>query len=176
MRYFPGTRGDRMDTEHYPRKRPSGICSANGPHIEHAVRYFDYLAKRFPVMCASDEFHFLPRAQAASRHYDALDNLDAELVKGSLSKLKEFQREFRLLYTHDQSSETRIDLELLQGNVAGILLELEQKKIWKHNPLLYLKIAFIGLDHALTKPASEPRTIAAVSPSTVTRSRTCPAV
>jgi hypothetical protein len=34
------------------------------------------------------------------------------------------------------------------------LIEFETKKSWRHNPLLYLKTAFIGLDHALTKPAS----------------------
>ncbi|MGD2028891.1 MAG: DUF885 family protein, partial [Desulfobacterales bacterium] len=30
-------------------------------------------------------------------------------------------------------------------------------KSWRHNPLLYLKIAFIGMDHALNKPASDTR-------------------
>ncbi len=49
--------------------------------------------------------------------------------------------------------ERRIDLLLLKANVAGILISLEMKESWRHNPLLYLKIAFIGLDHALTKPA-----------------------
>ena len=29
--------------------------------IELAENYFDYLAEHFPVMCASDEFHFMPR-------------------------------------------------------------------------------------------------------------------
>ena len=31
-----------------------------------AFQYFDYLARCFPVMCASDEFHFLPRAEDAA--------------------------------------------------------------------------------------------------------------
>ena len=37
-------------------------------HIEFAERYFDYLAGRFQVMCASDEFHFVARAENACKH------------------------------------------------------------------------------------------------------------
>ena len=54
--------------------------SINETHIEFANRYFDYLAGRFPVMCASDEFHFLPRAENARKHYGSLDNLDADAI------------------------------------------------------------------------------------------------
>ena len=46
-------------------------------HHRLAQEYFDYMARRFPVMCASDEFHFLPRAQAAANYYDKLDDLDS---------------------------------------------------------------------------------------------------
>jgi hypothetical protein len=42
-----------------------------------AESYFDYLAERFPVMCASDEFDFLPRAENAFKHYDKLDKFDS---------------------------------------------------------------------------------------------------
>ena len=45
------------------------------PHIQLALRYFNDLAGRFPVMCASDEFHFLPRAEAAAGYYDRLDDM-----------------------------------------------------------------------------------------------------
>ncbi len=43
-------------------------------HLILAQEYFGDLARRFPVMCASDEFHFLPRAQAAADYYDKLDD------------------------------------------------------------------------------------------------------
>jgi hypothetical protein len=49
-------------------------------HIELAEEYFDYLAGHFPVMCASDEFHFFPRAQNAANYYHKLDNLDADAL------------------------------------------------------------------------------------------------
>jgi len=122
---------------------------------ELALRYFDYLARCFPVMCASDEFHFLPRAEGACQYYDKLDNFDRNVIEECLSTLKEFQNKFDLLAVHENDFEKLIDLELLKANVAGVLIELEMKQSWRHNPLLYLKVAFIGLDHALTKPASE---------------------
>jgi len=124
--------------------------------IELASRYFDYIAKLFPVMCASDEFHFFPRASAASRYYDQVDDLDTDLIDQCLSTLKQFRNKCDLVAAHENDLEKRIDIELLKANASGILIELETKKSWRHDPLLYLKIAFIGLDHALTKPASEP--------------------
>ena len=122
-----------------------------------ASEYFDYLAKRFPVMCASDEFHFLPRAQKAGQYYDRLDNLDSNAIGDVLSTLRELRKRFRLLAAHETDFEKLADLELLASNIAGILIELAMKQSFRHNPLLYLKIAFIGLDHALTKPADEPQ-------------------
>jgi hypothetical protein len=49
-------------------------------HIKLAEEYFDYLAGHFPVMCASDEFHFFPRAQNAAKYFHKLDNLDADAL------------------------------------------------------------------------------------------------
>ena len=116
--------------------------------------YFDHTARRFPVMCASDEFHFMPRTQAASLYYDRLDDLSLAGLKESVFQLKEFQKRCDLLSLYENDLESVIDLEMLKANVAGILIELETKASWRHNPLLYLKIAFVGLDHALIKPAS----------------------
>ena len=121
-----------------------------------ASSYFDYVAKCFPVMCSSDEFHFLPRAERASHYYDCLEDLDPDAIDEYIATLKAFQREFNLLAAEETDFEKLTDLELLKASIAGILLELDMKASWRHNPLLYLKTAFIGLDHALTKPASGP--------------------
>ncbi|MBW2055439.1 MAG: DUF885 family protein [Deltaproteobacteria bacterium] len=127
------------------------------PHIQLALRYFNDLAGRFPVMCASDEFHFLPRARAAAEYYDRLDDLEECAIEECVGQLTSFKQELALLTAGEKDLETLIDLDLLTANVAGILIELEQNKSWRHNPLLYLKIAFIGIDHALTKPATDTR-------------------
>jgi hypothetical protein len=126
-------------------------------HIQLASRYFDDLAGRFPVMCASDEFHFLPRAQAAAEYYDRLDDLEECTIEEYVGQLRSFKQELALLTAGEKDLETLIDLDLLTANVAGILIELEQNKSWRHNPLLYLKIVFIGIDHALNKPAADSR-------------------
>ncbi|MBT4262808.1 MAG: DUF885 family protein [Deltaproteobacteria bacterium] len=123
-------------------------------HFRIAERYFDYLAWRFPVMCASDEFHFLPRAEKAGDFYHRLDNLDQEAITESVEFLKKLQRELRVLEPEIISQETLFDLKLLKANLNGVLIELEQNRSWSYNPLLYLKIAFIGLDHALHKPSA----------------------
>jgi hypothetical protein len=59
-----------------------------------ANRYFEFIAKRFPVMCASDEFHFLPRAEDAAKYYDQTDNLEAGAIKTAIQELKQFRNEF----------------------------------------------------------------------------------
>ncbi len=121
-------------------------------HFDLASRYFEYLANRFPVMCASDEFHFLPRATNARKYYDHLESLSAPNIRESISELKKFRSGFKRLAALENDLESQIDLELLLANIAGVLIELETNQSWRHNPLLYLKIAFIGLDQALTKP------------------------
>jgi uncharacterized protein (DUF885 family) len=106
-------------------------------------------------MCASDEFDFLPRAENASKHYDRLDKLEAVAIEEAIEKLKEFQKSFTRANEEAGELDNHIDLNLLRANAAGILIELDTKHSWQYNPLLYLKIAFIGLDHALIKPAMD---------------------
>jgi uncharacterized protein (DUF885 family) len=127
----------------------------NPTHTQLAIRYFNYLARRFPVMCASDEFHFLPRAEDAADHYDRLEIIEAERMNECFTELKQFRKTFSQMAEEEKDLENRIDLELLKANISGILIELEKNQTWRHNPLLYLKIAFIGIDHALNKPAAE---------------------
>jgi len=129
----------------------------NNSHFQPAHKYFDFLAKMFPVMCASDEFHFLPRAEAACGCYDRFDSLEKDRIEEALFEVKQFKNHFNRLAAHDSCDpETAIDLAVLNANISGIEIEFEQNKTFCHNPLLYLKVIFIGLDHALTKPAPVP--------------------
>ena len=126
-------------------------------HLILAREYFDDMARRFPVMCASDEFHFLPRAQAAANYYDKLDDLDSRTIEASIDKFKGLQNNLSRLEKSEEDLETLIDLRILQASIAGYLIEFDHKRLWQFNPLIYLKIAFIGLDHALGKPAADDR-------------------
>jgi len=125
-----------------------------------ADNYFDYLARRFPVMCASDEFDFLPRSENAANHFDKLDRFNSDAIEETIDQLKRFQKEFKTVKNETDDLEQFIDLELLQANASGILIEMDIKRSWQYNPLLYLKIGFIGLDHALNKPAESSQEIA----------------
>ncbi len=122
-----------------------------------AESYFEFLAKSFPIMCASDEFHFLPRAQAAGKYLDRVDNLQEEYISETIAVLKKFRKGLDHLSLRESNIERHTDLELLKSNIAGALIELEVCQSWRYNPLLYLKIAFIGLDHAINKPTSSEK-------------------
>ena len=61
---------EKYSKKNIPIPRQKNMPGSNKQtHIDIAERYFDCLAERFPVMCASDEFHFLPRAENAREHY-----------------------------------------------------------------------------------------------------------
>jgi hypothetical protein len=116
--------------------------------------YFSFLAERFPVMCACDEFHFLPRSDAASRRYGEIDNLDRDVIEDTVQVLKTFLGHFRKQIEKAKELEEKSDWQSLAANASGVLIELERSRSWRYNPIQYLKIAFIGLDHALNRPAS----------------------
>jgi len=120
-----------------------------------AHAYFSFLARTFPVMCSSDEFHFMPRAEEANTCLDRLDDLSPEAVEGTCDALRSYQSDFKR-FPRDGDLETAIDLEMLSASCSGLLIELEQHRPWKSNPLLYLKIIFLGLDQALNNPCPDP--------------------
>ena len=128
--------------------------ASGSPHRSHALAadYFAFLAQSFPVMCASDEFHFLPRAEKAADRLHELEDLDGEKLESVCDGLHSYRRAFARALEEAPDLEAGIDLELLQSSSAGLLIELEQAPVWRTNPLLYLKILFIGLDQALSRP------------------------
>jgi hypothetical protein len=118
-----------------------------------AAKYFAALARKFPVMCASDEFHFMPRVQRASSQYHRLDCLEQTALAEVVDTLISYRSQFHDHGKTAENLESQIDAVLLEGSVNGLLVEFEQTLSWRYNPLLYLKIALIGLDHAWSKPA-----------------------
>jgi len=56
-----------------------------------ARSHFNYLARRFPVMCASDEFRFIPRAQDAAGCYHRLEDLDAAAIDECINQLRQYR-------------------------------------------------------------------------------------
>jgi hypothetical protein len=116
-----------------------------------AGEYFSLLARAFPVMCASDEFHFLPRVQEAAQFLEIMDDLSQKAIASVVDSVHALQAQLQK-QPREQDVEEEIDRQVLLHNMAGLLIEFEEVKSWRHNPLLYLKVGCIGVDHALNKP------------------------
>jgi len=125
------------------------------PVQELAEDHFKHLARAFPVMCSSDEFHFLPRAEASSFFPDRLEDLSPEAVAEACSSVRSLAGKVSM-QPEPADLETIIDRELLLASCRAVLIELENQASWRRNPLLYLSIACIGLDRAFNAAVSEP--------------------
>jgi len=119
-----------------------------------ANQLFSFLVDRFPVMCGSDEFHFLPRISHHDRSFASMENLDLNRIYDTISGLKALHRTIESIPS-ENDLEHFIDRELLKVCITGVLIELEERKSWCYNPLLYLKTAFLGLEQALRAPLGE---------------------
>ncbi|MEJ2365146.1 MAG: hypothetical protein P8017_10815, partial [Deltaproteobacteria bacterium] len=60
-----------------------------------ASEYFSLLARAFPVMCASDEFHFLPRVQEAAGFLELMDDLSQDTVAVVVDSVRASQAQLR---------------------------------------------------------------------------------
>ena len=90
-----------------------------------ANEYFSLLARAFPVMCASDEFHFLPRVQEAVKFLDRMDELSQEAIGEVVASVHDLQSQLRK-QRETQDFEKEIDRQFLLHNMAGLLIELEE--------------------------------------------------
>lgn len=119
-----------------------------------ADEFFLFLATRFPVMCASDEFAFMPRAEASLAHLNRLDDLTAPSITEAVDRVREYRSLFLRRAAGAGTLEEEIDFTLLSLCAGAFLLAFADAEAHRRNPLLYLRIAFVGLDHAITKPAA----------------------
>ncbi|MFW6244051.1 MAG: hypothetical protein ACOC15_02825, partial [Desulfovibrionales bacterium] len=120
--------------------------------MDTVTAYFELLGTALPVMSASDEFHFLPRSHSAARHYSRLDDLSPDALQDLLRSVADFHDRFAGLAREAVDLEVRIDFETLRLSASGVLVAFRDMEVHRHDPLLWLKIGFIGLDHALNKP------------------------
>ncbi len=125
--------------------------SVSNELVTAADRLFSFLVERFPVMCSSDEFYFLPRIRQHDRSFAAVESLDPDRINDTISWLKTFRSTIKSTPT-ENDLEHIIDKQLLNSCISGILIELEERKSWSYNPLFYLKTVFIGLEQALRAP------------------------
>ncbi len=113
--------------------------------------YFSLLARSLPVCCLSDEFHFMPRAESARFHIWETDCLAGEFLEETCARVKAWKAEMEAL----AGDEGPCLAGLLRQSMDAFLVHWETLAFWKRDPGLYLKIAFIGLDQALTLPLDD---------------------
>ena len=110
-----------------------------------AQDYFSLLARRLPVCCLSDEFHFMPRAEAARGHLHRTDCLDQETLVHLFGEVRAMKKKLESL----GQAGNACPVDLLRQSMETFLLHWDTLRLWEMDPGLYLKVAVIGLDLAL---------------------------
>ncbi|QGY38902.1 DUF885 family protein [Pseudodesulfovibrio cashew] len=125
--------------------------------IRAADKYFAYIAKAFPVMCASGAFSLIPPAADAAKRLDRLDDLSAKGIAKHVDRLKRFVRDFETAETKADNLLDRATARALRHSASCAVTELESVRSWETSPALYLQVAFTGLEHAAVLPSKNER-------------------
>jgi hypothetical protein len=112
-----------------------------------AEDYFSYLGRHLPQQCASDEFYFFPRSEAAEPYLNLLDDPDPDRLQDHIQSLKTLIGEIREVGTNDLEDE--IDKRLLRQSMGGLIREWEEARVWQKDPTLYVKIPLFALARVL---------------------------
>jgi uncharacterized protein (DUF885 family) len=121
-----------------------------------AKRYFNYMGKALPVLCASGICPYIPAARKAMAHMDRLDDFSPRAMDRNHEELKGFLSAFEKRAARTIGPENAL-YNALADNVRGVLLELFSVRPWQTSPQLYPLVAFTGLYHALTLPMDSTR-------------------
>ncbi len=111
--------------------------------------YFDYLGRHLSQQCASDEFYFLPRSEAAAEHLDHLDDLRPERIQDHIQKVRDFRDRISPQVQNDLEEE--IDRLLLIQSMESFLREYDGTAGWRNDPTLYAKIPLFATDRVLSQ-------------------------
>jgi hypothetical protein len=119
-------------------------------------KYYSFLSKSFPVLCATGGLRYLPAARDAAGRFDLLEDFSPKALRKTTEKIRRFRDDFRAMATRSEGWD-KARARALALNADGLLLELTANEPWKRSPALYLKTAFDGIRHALEKPCDSPR-------------------
>ncbi|MFH1487692.1 MAG: DUF885 family protein [Pseudomonadota bacterium] len=119
-----------------------------------AEKFFNHLGRHLPQQCASDEFYFLPRAEAALRYLDRLDDLSQERVEGHICYVRDL---LSALPSEEMADpEEEIDRQILKGGMESFLREYGDAEVWRRDPTLYVKIPLFAVENALSRGKASP--------------------
>ncbi|HUU28577.1 MAG TPA: DUF885 family protein [archaeon] len=109
-------------------------------------KYLSFMAESFPVMCASDEFIFFPRAEGSFRFPGAMEDLSPGLIEEGIARSRNV-----LAFLEKLSLEKDIDLDLetdawlLRMHAKNYLRTFETERLHFYDPSLYFMVATQGL-------------------------------
>ena len=119
--------------------------------LERVARdYFAYMGMNLPQQCASDEFYFLPRAEAARQYPATIDDLTPEKIDDHLAYVKTLLEELSS-FQAPQRLEEEIDRSILEQSMNGFLWEFKDAAVWRCDPTLYIKIPLFATDRILSR-------------------------
>ena len=116
--------------------------------------FFDYLGRRLPQECASDEFYFLPRSETAIKHLGRLDDLTSGEVQDHINYVRNLSAE--ISSEKDEDLEGEIDGLLLRQSMESFIREFDDAEVWRNDPTLYIKIALFATDQVISKKGFGP--------------------
>jgi uncharacterized protein (DUF885 family) len=108
------------------------------PILPLAAAYLDDMVKTLPVISASDEFYFFPRASRGQ--IDHIEGMDVDELSDLIRRLEGFLTQISGMDRKRLDREERIDLVLLAGSIRGVLRELRDYPIWRRDPTFFLTI------------------------------------
>lgn len=125
--------------------------------IKLSRKYFSYVSKQFPVMCASGAFSLLPPVTDAAKHLDRLDDFSSKGIAGHVAALNGFREEFLNAAAKAKTPELQAQAQALALSASAAATELDAIQGQAKGPELYLQVAFTGLEQAADLPAKSER-------------------
>jgi hypothetical protein len=122
-----------------------------------ARKYFTYVSKHFPVMCASGAFPMLPPAMDAAKHLDRLDDLSRRDLTKHVTVLAGFKQDFLSAAAKAKTPEIKAQAHALALSAGGAATELDSILTQARGPEIYLQVAFTGLEQAADLPAKNDK-------------------
>lgn len=111
-----------------------------------------FLARTFPVACASDEFFYFPQVRLEEPQWGAWDRFSREGVDECARRLADWEGELDRLESGRIDPDLRIDATLHRRLCRTLREQLTEVKAWQTQPTWYLTLVCVGLAEAMEEP------------------------
>ena len=109
----------------------------------------EFLARTFPVACASDEFFYFPQVRLDERQWGTWDRFSEETVDECARRLTAWEIELDRLKSDHPDLDVQIDITLHQRLSCTLREQLTEVRTWQTQPTFYLTLACVGLAEAM---------------------------